>query len=157
MNQDFDPKLAAQIDRRLKDLPDLAAPSGLIARTMNTLAQAEPARQTRAWASWPTAWRAVSLTLALGGLVAVFLGCRSLLPALASVTLPGLSRWAADAKCLWAALETLGTAVALLAHHFGPWLLPVCLALGVLAYAACVGFGTLLFRFAFAPSEKYRI
>jgi hypothetical protein len=156
MIPDFDPNLEAQIDRRLKELPELIAPRGLLERTMKAVAHSAPARQSRSWSSWPVGWRMAYLISGLCALAAVFLAWRTAGTALASVTAPALSRWAGNAGCVWATLETLGSAVALVVRHFGNWLVVVCL-LGALAYAACVGFGTLFFRYAFASTEGSRL
>ncbi|MGO8701627.1 MAG: hypothetical protein ACLQVY_28420 [Limisphaerales bacterium] len=156
MIPDFDPNLEAQIDRRLKELPELLAPRGLVARTMKTLAQSAPARQPRSWSSWPAAWRMAYLLSALCVLAAVFLAWRTAGIALTTEASPSLSRWAADAGCVWATLKTLGSAVALVVRHLGNWLVLVCL-LGAMVYAACIGFGTLFFRYAFASTNEYRL
>jgi hypothetical protein len=96
------------------------------------------------------------LLSALCALAAVFLAWRTAGIALTSETSPWLSRWAADAGCVWATLKTLGSAVGLVVRHFGNWPVLVCL-LGAMAYAACIGFGTLFFRYAFASTDEYRL
>jgi protein-S-isoprenylcysteine O-methyltransferase Ste14 len=156
MIPDFDPNLEAHIDRRLKELPELVAPRGLLERTMKTLIQSAPVRVSRPWSSWPAWGRMAYLLSALCVLAAVFVGWRTAGTALTSLTLPWLSRWAAEAGWVWATLKTLGSAVALVVHHFGYWLVLVCL-LGAMVYAACIGFGTLFFRYAFATTNENRL
>jgi hypothetical protein len=153
MNPDFDPNLEAQIDRRLKELPELAAPRGLIERTMKAVALTVAARPSRSWSSWPLGWRLAYVMTALCALGALFLGWRAAATALAATTAPALSRWSGVAKCVWATLESLAAAASLVMHHFGYWLAVVGL-LGAVAYAACIGFGTLFFRYAFASNEE---
>ncbi len=158
MIPDFDSELEARIDRLLKDLPDLAAPPGLLARTMNALARpAPPPRHARPWTAWPAGWRVAFLVLTCGVLGAVFLAWRAAAPELAAVVLPRLSHWAAAAGSVWTALGALAGAIPLVARHFGNGFLLACLAVGTIAYAACIGFGTLLVRFAFAPAGKYHL
>jgi hypothetical protein len=158
MTPDFDPNLEALIDRRLKELPDLAAPSGLVTRTMKALTGAAAAHPRRsAWPAWPAGWRAAFLILASVGLAALFLGWRNAAPAVASLALPWLARVAAFTGVIWNTLSTLTDAVALVLRHFGNGVVLAVLLLGAVAYAACVGFGTLLIRLASAPPEKYRL
>jgi hypothetical protein len=158
MTPPFDPKLEAQIDRLLKDLPDLAAPPGLAARTMNALAQPAPARwQASPWQRWPAGWRIAFLVLTSCALAAVFLGWRMAVPGMESLALPWFSRWGADAQCVWNTLAALAVAVALVVRHFGNGFALACLLVGAIAYAVCIGFGTLIIRFAFAPAGKYRL
>ncbi len=155
---ELDPELEAQIDRRLKDLPDLAAPPGLAARTLNALAQPAPAPwHARPWPAWPAAWRAAFLVLTCGILAALFLGWQAAAPEVAAAAQTRLSHWAAAAGCVWNTLCALAGAGALVAQHFGNGFLLACLLAGIMAYAACVGFGTLIIRFAFAPAGKYRL
>jgi hypothetical protein len=92
----------------------------------------------------------------LCALAAVFLLWRTAGTAMASMMAPSLSRWAGDAGCVWATVQTLGSAVLLVLRHFGSWLVAVCL-LGAMAYAVCVGFGTLFFRYTFASTEGPRL
>jgi hypothetical protein len=153
-----DPKWEAQIDRLLKDLPDLAAPPGLVARTMNALAQPVPARWgARPWQAWPAGWRMAFLVLTSCALAVVFTGWRMAVPGVEAAALPWLSRWAADAKCLWNTLAALTGAVPLVVQHLGAGFTLACLLVGAAAYAICIGFGTLIVRFACAPAGKYRL
>ena len=121
MKMDFDPDLEREIDRLLKDLPELAAPPGLIARTLNAVARpAAPRWLARPWSAWPFGWRLAFLILACGALAAVFFGWRTAVaPALASVTLPWLSHWTAGAASVWNTLGALLAAVALVVRHLG--------------------------------------
>jgi hypothetical protein len=158
MIEPFDPKLEAQIDRLLKDLPDLAAPPGLIARTMSALTQPAPARwHSCPWQTWPAGWRIAFLVLTSGALAAVFLGGRMSVPAIQSVTFPWLSHWEAAAECVWTTLGALMGAVPLVVQHFGNGFALACLLVGAMTYAACIGFGTLIIRFASASAGKYRL
>ncbi|MGA2557684.1 MAG: hypothetical protein ABSG04_15560, partial [Verrucomicrobiota bacterium] len=65
--------------------------------------------------------------------------------------------WAAAAGCVWNTLGALAGAVTLVARHFGNGFVLACLVAGAMAYAACIGFGTLVIRFAFARAGKYRL
>jgi hypothetical protein len=158
MRPEFDPELEAQIDRLLKGQPDLAAPRGLVARAMKALARPTPTPwHARPWAEWPAGWRAGFLVLTCGALAAAFLGWHAAAPGLAGVVLPRLTHWAAAAGCVWSTLGALAGAAALVARHFGNGFVPACLLVGAIAYAACIGFGTLIIRFAFAPAGKLRL
>src|SRR5581483_400853 len=62
MNSAQDKAWEARLDRALKALPELAAPSGLVERTLAELDRRQkPAWHKQSWIQWPLWLRAVSL------------------------------------------------------------------------------------------------
>ena len=71
MNPDYEQQSSAEVDRLLKELPELTAPATLAPRVMNAIhRQASPARRW-SWETWPRLWQAallVALLALFGGL-----------------------------------------------------------------------------------------
>jgi hypothetical protein len=158
MIPDDDADLEARIDRCLKDLPNLAAPPGLIARTLNALAQPAPSPwYARPWVEWPVAARATVLVLTLAAVAAGVAGWRAVAPGLSAVVVPPVNHAMAVGAGVWRALGALAAAVPVVAQHFGSGIMFACLVVGAIAYTSCIGFGTLVVRFAFARERKYHL
>jgi hypothetical protein len=155
MNPEIDKQLEAEIDRQLKDLPDLAAPRNLIPRTMNRIARPAAPWHARPWSEWPAGLRAAYLVLTLGGLAAVFSGWRAVGPALSGPMVARFAHWRAGVECLWTAVGALTGAVTVVLDHLGKRIVLPCVLVVVLAYAACVGFGTVFVRLAMSGSRKH--
>jgi hypothetical protein len=153
MNPEFDKQLEAQIDRRLKDLPDLAAPRSLISRTMNVIARPAP-WHARPWSAWPPGLRIAYLVLTLGGLAGAFSESRVVGSRLFEPMMARFVHLRAGVECLWNAVGALTGAVALILDHLGKGVILSCVLVVMLAYAACVGFGTVFVRLALSKSRK---
>ncbi|MGA2748264.1 MAG: hypothetical protein ABSG59_05760 [Verrucomicrobiota bacterium] len=151
MNPEQERQLEREIDRLLKELPDLPAPAGLISRTMDAIARTPPAR---GWAAWPATWRTAYLALACGMLAAIFVGVLAVEPGIMAALRHPLARWAGGVECLWNALGALAGAAALVAEHLGNGFWLAALVMGLVAYAACVGLGTLFVRLALAKTRR---
>jgi hypothetical protein len=154
MNGEFDKQLQAEIDRQLKDLPDLAAPPDLMRRTMNAIARPAAPWHARPWSAWPAGLRAAYLVLALGALAAAYPGWRAVGPALFGPMVARFAQWRAGAECLWNAAGVLTGAMALVLDHLGKGVILPCVLVVALAYAVCVGFGTVFVRLALSRSRK---
>ena len=143
MNPQEDPRLERQIDRLLRDLPELEAPDGLTERTMATIErEAARARAFRPWTSWPLAVRAASLAvmlLAFGGLCVAHWALWQT-PVAASLT----QHWGNDFSALGATVGAAGALVhvgVLAVESLSWWVIALFLVASASAYLACVGLG----------------
>jgi len=152
MNDDENPQLEAAVDRELKALPDLRAPRTLLPRVMAVIEQrAVVPWYRRAWQTWPLPLQAVSLLVLLAAFGGLCFGSGQLAhtPAVVSATMEA-SGWFGLLSTIWGSLGVLANALTLAIRSLGPLvLLGITLAL-LAGYAACVGFGTLYVRLAFA-------
>jgi hypothetical protein len=154
MNPDFDKQLEAEIDRQLKDLPDLAAPPNLMPGTINRIVRPAAPWHSRPWSVWPAGLRTAYLVLTLGGLAGAIFGWRAAGPALFGPVIARLAHWRAGVECLWNAVGVLAGAVAPILDHLGKGVILPCVLVVALAYAACVGFGTVFVRLALSGPRK---
>lgn len=152
MNENKNSQLEAAVDRELKALPNLRAPQTLLPRVMAVIEQrAGLPWYRRAWQTWPLPLQAVSMLVLLVAFAGLCLGSWQLVnaPAVASATSEA-SGWI---RILSRTLSTLGVlvnALALAVRSLGPLVLFGIMMALLLGYAACVGFGTLYVRLAFA-------
>ena len=152
MNTNHEDPLVALIDRELKSLPPLTAPSSLAPRIMARLAaQPEAAWYRRAWPTWPPALRAASLLVLLalfGGLC--FAGWHGMHAPEVTAASAKVSGWLAIASLVGNTLSALGNAAAQVLLHLGTGVVLATVTVVLLSYAACMAFGSFYFRFAFA-------
>ena len=152
MNENENSRLEAAIDRELKALPNLRAPQTLLPRVMAVLEQRTALPWfRRAWQTWPMPLQAFSTLVLLAAFGGLCFGSWQLvhLPAVASAT----SEAGGWLKLLNGALNTLGVlanALALAVKSLGPLVIGGIVMAVLAGYAACVGFGTLYVRLAFA-------
>jgi hypothetical protein len=154
MNPEFDHQLEAEIDRQLKDLPDLAAPPDLMARTMNVIGRPAAPWYARSWYAWPAGLRAAYLILALGALAGAFYGWRAVGPTVSGMIFARFAHWRPGLECLSNTVSALSGAVGPILDHLGKGIVLSCVLVVLLAYAACVGFGTVFVRLALSSSRK---
>jgi hypothetical protein len=154
MNPELDNQLEAEIDRQLKDLPDLAAPSSLVPRTVQMIAGPAVRWHSRSWATWPGSIRAAYLVVAFGVLAGTVPGMRALDQYLVVPMFARFAHWRAGVEWLWHAASALGGAATLVVDHAGREVILSCILAVVLAYAACVGFGTVFVRLALSGPRK---
>lgn len=151
MNDASEIRLADRVHRELRQLPDHRAPATLAPRVMAALAaQRRMPWWKKSWAAWPPGMRAIFLTVSLamaGGLI------------LAGLQLPQLNEvafgiettttgWLLEMKPYLAVILRLGDALWLGVRAAPPHILWSVVALIGLAYATCVGLGTLGYRMA---------
>jgi len=152
MNENKNSQLEAAVDRELKALPNLRAPQTLLPRVMAVIEQrAGLPWYRRAWQTWPLPLQAVSMLVLLVAFAGLCLGSWQLVhaPAVASATSEA-SGWFRTLSRSLSTLGVLANALVLAVRSLGPLvLLGIMMAL-LLGYAACVGFGTLYVRLAFA-------
>jgi hypothetical protein len=152
MNPDYEKHLEAEIDQALKGLPDLEAPETLTRRVMMTLAR----RTARAWYRQPWEfWPSPLRTLAVAILVSSFGGLcfASWMLMRASGVQLAVQEVAQAfsgvfALCNAFAAVLNGLVVALKQVH--PAILFGCASAFALAWALCLGLGTVCVKLAWA-------
>jgi hypothetical protein len=149
MNPEREKELELEISRALHGLPDLAAPPGLLTRTMAALEQ--PARQQgRLWAKWPLSARIAFLGGGVAAVAAIVVGWGAAEPGLASAASNYTAPLAVGLSSTWKALSALAGAGLLAVEHLGKGFLLAGLVAGAGAWALCAGLGTVLFRLVWA-------
>jgi len=154
MNPDFDEQLEIEIDRRLKDLPDLVAPRTLAPRTMQLIARPAAQWRSRSWATWPASIRAAYVVVAVGVLAATVPGLRAFEQDLLAPMFARFAHWGSGMEWLWNAASALASAGSAVVNHAGKGIVLPCIFAVVLAYAACVGFGTVFVKLALSGPKK---
>lgn len=151
MENDRDKQIERVIHRELRQLAELRAPETLVHRVM--LAVHAKARQSwwrQPWLTWPLGMRVLSL--------AVLMASVGLVSYLAGTAWEGLSPLSPSGKIIesftwikpiWDTVSALVGAVAVLLRVVGQQFLLIASALLVMVYLACVGIGTVCFRFAY--------
>jgi hypothetical protein len=154
--RDYEQQLEERIDGELKALPELQAPPALAGRILSAVARraAQP-WYLQSWPAWPVPVQVASvpaLVVLCGGLC---WGVFALARTLAAVpALQHLASHAAGLRVIWRTLSVLGDAAILCCRQVGPGVFAGILAALFLAYAACVGLGTLSLRLAMARTDK---
>src|ERR1700722_18833946 len=124
MNFDDDKAWEARLDRALKDLPQLAAPGGLVEKTMASLErQKQPSQSRQSWPMWPLWLRTLSLATMLafvGGLCAVNWEFAHTL--LGSQWVHRVSEHFSAFGVVFATLDTLGRAAITVVLRMNGWL-----------------------------------
>lgn len=145
--------LETEIDRELKDLPELQAPRLLLARVMASV-EGDPSARRRGfcWQTWPRLFQGASLVVMTLLFAAVCFAAANL--ARADAVRP-VAHWIADGfaalGALAKAMNALGqSASALTLHGFGWGIL--CLAFLGIGYAFCIGVSALYVRIALIAS-----
>ena len=152
MNENKNSQLEAAVDRELKALPNLRAPQTLLPRVRAVIEQrAGLPWYRRAWQTWPLPLQAVSMLVLLVAFAGLCLGSWQLVhaPAVASATREA-SGWIRMLSTTLSTLGVLANALAVAVRSLGPLVLFGIMMALLLGYAACVGFGTLYVRLAFA-------
>ncbi|HEX4122170.1 MAG TPA: hypothetical protein VH619_16255 [Verrucomicrobiae bacterium] len=154
MNPESDKQLEAQTGRLLKDLPDLAAPRELVSRTMNRITQPASPWISRPWFAWPAGFRVAYLIFALGVLAGAIFGWRAVAPEMFGTLAARFSHWTAGAPHLWNALGVLGDALVAILDHFGKGFMLAFILAAAIAYAVCIGLGTVFVRLVLGAPQK---
>ena len=152
MNSEHEQELEMEIDRELKGLPELNAPSTLARRVMTAIERRRALRwYNQPWQSWPMALRVTALVVLLtmfGGLcVASWQLTRAAGVSAAAQEVAGLF---SGLSTLWNTLNVLLGAVVVVARHLGTGFMICCALIVGMGYTACVGFGTACVRLVFA-------
>lgn len=152
MNSHYERDLEQEIDRALKQLPELEAPETLSRRVMFAIAQRRALRwYNQPWQNWPAALRLGALALLsvlFGGLcVASWQLTRA---AGMSAAMQEVGNLFSGLSTVWNIVTVLLGAIVLVIKHLGTWFMVGCVLVAGLAYALCLGLGTAYFRLAFA-------
>jgi hypothetical protein len=149
MKPELEQELETQIGRALQELPDLAAPPGLLARTKSALERPAP-WFVRPWTKWPVAVRVAFFAAALAAVAVAVVGWGAVEPGLFAAVGRGLAPAVAGVKCCWDVLGALAGAAAFSVQHLGKIFMLTCFLAAAGACALCAGFGTIFVRFALA-------
>jgi hypothetical protein len=155
MNPNFDdPQLESEIDGHLKDLPDLVAPRSLVPHTMQLIARPSTEWHSRSWSTWPASIRAAYIVVAVALLAATIPGLRAFEQNLLVPMFARFARWGAGVEWLWNAASALASAGTAVVNHAGMGIILPCILAIALAYAACIGFGTIFVKLALSGPKK---
>lgn len=152
MNHEHEKQLEASVQRELRALGELQAPSGLSARVMGIIEQrAAVPWYRRAWQTWPVSWQAASLAVLLAMFGGLCFGVIELSQA-ASVSTTGqqVSGWFAGFSVLWKTAGVVVDAITMAIQHLGMGVIVGFVLVVAVGYAACFGLGTAYVRFAMA-------
>ena|SRR5690348_8404216 len=144
--------LEFEIDRELKQLPDLEAPATLVRRVMQAVRQRQALPwYHQPWQNWPVALRIAALVLLsslFGGLcVASWQLSRA---AGMSATMQEIGGLFSGLATFWNILNVLLGAIIVVAKHLGTGFMVICALIVGLGYGLCLGLGTACVRLAFA-------
>ena len=150
MSNDLEPKLGERIQRELRQLPLVKAPTTLAPRVLAAIeARAHQPWWKRSWAAWPKWCRGLVLLLGLaaaGGMsyAAYFFGPALTLSTLGEVT----ADWVSSFRPVWEAMVVLANAGLLLLRSGGQLLLWIGVLVVAAIYLTTVGLGTVCYRLA---------
>ena len=152
MDSRYEQRLEAEIDRAMKSLPEVQAPSTLVPRVSAAIAQRRSSPWHRQpWHAWPVPMRAAALVVLAAFFVSLCLGVWRLpeTQSYLAATRPAAD-WFSGLTTLWNALNALlgALAQAVLQLHRG--ILLGCLTAVALAWAMCLGLGTVCLRLVLA-------
>jgi hypothetical protein len=155
MTVEYQKRLEKEVDRKLKDLPELIAPPTLMLRILAAIERRLhlPWYQ-QSWQRWPIAIRAAALVLLLAMFGVVCFGTWKLshLETVSTAMQRPLG-WLAEFGAIWHALGAVANAVLLALKHAGTGFLIACFAALALGYALCVGLGTFYIRLGMAEGR----
>lgn len=152
MNPEYEKRLEAAIDRELKGLPELAAPSALQQRVMTAIRQGAAAPwYRRSWQYWPASlqWGSLAFLLTSFGAL-IFAGWDLSRAADVAAIRAEFGGFFTGVSAVWSILHALLAAVVLVAKHLGTWFMVGCGLALALGYAIAVGLGTACVRLAYA-------
>lgn len=145
-------QLAAEIDRELKALPELRAPESLMARVIMRIEHPVTVPwYRRSWQSWSLPVRMAAMGLLVAFLAALCFGTWGLSQSSGlALWVHELARSFSSLSAIWHAVDLIGGTFLLAVKQLGNAVLLAAVAAIALAWAACIGIGTVYFRFAFA-------
>jgi hypothetical protein len=149
---DYQTLLERAVDKRLKALPELPAPHGLVREVMALLERrARLPWYARSLMNWPLPIQALSLLIfaaVLGGLVFATWKVTQ-----ADVVMGALHQFAALLSGLdayYQPIAVVGSSAGLLIKQVGIGFWISCLLIAGMAYAACLALGTVYYRIGYA-------
>lgn len=152
MNTEYEKRLEERIDRELKELPELRAPTTLAARVMQAVeARARVPWYRQSWEMWPAPVRISALIFLLasfGGLC--FASWQLTRAAGFANAMQEVGEMFSGFTLLWNIGSAVLSAAVLAVKQLGTGIL-ITLLMGVLlAWAMCLGLGTICVRLALA-------
>ena len=152
MDSQHEERLAAEIDQELKSLPELQAPSTLILRVSAAIAQRRISPWYRQpWHAWSVPMRAAALVLLAAGFASLCLSVWTLPDTQSYLAATRhTAAWFSGLTTLWNALNALLGALAQAVQQLHRGILFGCLTAVALAWAMCLGLGTLCLRLVLA-------
>jgi len=152
MNSEYEERLAVEIDRELKSLPELQAPSTLVQRVSAAIEQRRSSPWYRQpWQTWPLPMRGAALVILAAFFASLCLGAWKLPDTEGYVAAARhAAGWFSGLATLWNALLALFTSLAQAVQLLGRGFLLGCFAVVALAWALCLGLGTACLRLALA-------
>jgi hypothetical protein len=152
MNFEQEKQLEQEIDRALKELPQLDAPPTLMRRVMQAVENRRSLHwYNQPWQYWPLGLRIAALTflcLLFGGVcVASWHLTRA---AGLTAAMQELGGTFSGVTTVWNIVTVLLNAIVLVVKHLGTGFMIGCLMVFALGYALCLGLGTAYVRLAFA-------
>lgn len=152
MNPSPNNNLERDIDRALKSLPDLQAPTTLVPGVLARIQSPAPSLAGRQfWQLWPAPVRLVILTMLAGLFVALCWAGRDLFSAIGNSPVAGqVTAWLSGLRVLLNTVGVLLQTCLLLVRSLGWGALYGTFAALALGYAVCVMLGTVYVRLAFA-------
>lgn len=152
MNPEYEEKLAAEIDRELKGLPELRAPSTLMRRVSAAIEQrCQVPWYRQSWQAWPAPVRTTALVALALFFASLCLGVWKLPDTESySVASRQAAGWLTGVTTIWNAFNALVATLAQAIQQLGRGFLIGGLAAVALAWAMCLGLGTACVRLAFA-------
>jgi len=152
MNSEYEDKLAAEIDRELKALPELKAPSTLLQRVWKTIeARRRLPWYQQSWSAWPAPLRAAALIILASFFASLCFGVWKLPDTEGYMTASHQAAgWFSGLAALWKALNALVGTLAQAVQLLGRGFLIGALAAVAMAWAMCLGVGTACVRLVLA-------
>lgn len=152
MESDYEKQLALEIDRELKSLPELRAPASLAARVMAAVEHpVELPWYRRAWQSWPMPIQVGAMGILLAFLGALCYGAWELTYSAGfALALQKAGQWFSGVSAVWNAANAICGTLVIAVKQLGSGFMIAAVAAVALAWAACVGLGTVYVRLAFA-------
>ena len=152
MNPDYEKQLEEQIDRELKRLPELSAPNTLAARVMQAIElRASLPWYRQPWQMWPAPWRFATLAFLLLSFGGLFVASWRLTQAagVANVV-QEVGELFSGVHVIWNVANALCGALMTVIKQLGSVMLIGILVGVLLAWAMCLGVGTVCVRLALA-------
>ena|SRR5436190_2205366 len=152
MSLEYERKLEVQIDRELKSLPDVVAPTTLVSRVMAAieLRKALPWFR-RAWDTWPGTLQGLFVVLMAALVGGICFGVwEASHTATFGLAIHKVGGWFSGLSAIYTALNALAGVVVALVKQVNSTLLIAVLCAAGLGYALFLALGTMYVRLAFA-------
>jgi|ERR1051326_2692480 hypothetical protein len=149
---EYEQQLEVAIDRELKALPQLSAPSSIVFRVMAAIAErARLPWYRQSWQMWPNGLRAAALVLLLAFFGGLCFGTWEIWHgATVAVAMQKLGGMFSSVTALLNAVGVLLSAVLLFVKQLGTGVIVGLLLALAFGYAMCIGLGTVYWKLAYS-------